>query len=157
MPRKFLPILIPTLAAIALAACSNAPPKRIFPPTASIQQLTAEPDGQWLLHVRIQSFSNVPHTVSGLDAQLRIDGIDAAHLQLSPGFAIGPQSAEVEEIRITPGAEAASRVQAALDSGRRVDYHLQGTLTSSEPKKRSDAFSFDGQLWPAPGLPGVLR
>ena len=149
--------LVVLMAVLILAACSGAPPKRIYPPTASIQQLTVEADGQWLLQIRIQSYSNVPHTVSGLSAQMRVDGIEAATLQLAPAVAIGPQSVEVEELLVTPGSDAAARVNAALKSGRRVDYVLTGKLTSSAPDKRNDTFTFDGQLWPMPGLPGVLR
>lgn len=146
------------LALLALlAACSSGPRKRIFAPTASIQELAVQPDGQWQVRVRIQSFSNVPHTVSELAATLRIDGIDAATLKVSPAVAIGPQNAEVEDLVISPATDAATRVSAALASGRRVDYALRGTLVSSDPDRRRDEFTFDGQLWPVPGLPGVLR
>ena len=143
--------------ALLLVACSGSPPKRIFAPTASIQELVAQADGQWHVTVRIQSFSNVPHTVSDLSAELRVDGVQAATLRLTPQVAIGPQSAEVEDLLVTPAAEAASRVQAALKNGRRVEYVLHGTLTSTVPDKRRDDFTFEGQLWPMPGLPGVLR
>lgn len=149
--------LVVLISVLILAACSGGPPKRVYPPTASIQQLTVEADGQWLLQIRIQSFSNVPHTVSELSAQMRVDGIEAATLQLSPTVAIGPQSVEVEELRLVPTSDAAARVNAALESGRRVDYVLTGNLNSSAPDKRKDTFTFDGQLWPMPGLPGVLR
>lgn len=157
MFRKTKTVVVVLLTTLLLVACSGAPPKRIYPPSASIQQLTVEADGRWLLQVRIQSFSNVPHTVSELSAQLRVDGIEAAKLQLSPSVAIGPQSVEVEELRISPSADAAAHVNAALESGRRVAYVLSGSLTSSAPDKRNDTFTFDGQLWPMPGLPGVLR
>ena len=140
-----------------LAACSGAPPKRIYPPTASIQQITVQDDGQWLLSIRIQSFSNVPQTISHLDGNLRIDGLDAGVVQLSPLVSIGPQNVEVEELRIPPTNEAAARVRASLESSRSVSYTLNGRISSSEPKKRNDEFNFEGQLWPAPGLPGVLR
>jgi hypothetical protein len=148
-------VLIASLA--VLAACSGAPPKRIFPPTASIQQITAQDDGQWLLSIRIQSFSNVPQTIADLSGTLRIDGLEAGTVQLSPQVSIGPQNVEVEELRMTPTEAARAKVTAALESSRSVSYTLNGTLVSSEPSKRRDDFSFDGQLWPAPGLPGVLR
>lgn len=155
--RRTAFFLIPILLLTLLAACSSGPRKRIFAPTASIQELAVQADGQWQVRVRIQSFSNVPHTVSELTATLRIDGIDAATLNVSPAVAIGPQSAEVEDLLIAPATDAAARVTAALESGRRVDYALNGTLVSTEPNRRRDAFTFEGQLWPVPGLPGVLR
>lgn len=152
-----LPHLIAFLALLLAGCGGGAPPKRIFPPTASIQQLTVQADGQWLLQVRIQNFSNVPHTVSGLSARLLIDGLEAARIELAPGVAIGPQNVEIEDVTIMPPLDAAGRVSAALESGRSVSYLFSGTLTSTLPKKRSDDFSFEGQLWPTPGLPGVLR
>lgn len=155
--RRTALFLIPVLLMALLAACGSGPRKRIFAPTASIQELVVQPDGQWQVRLRIQSFSNVPHTVSELSATLRIDGIDTARLHLTPAVAIGPQSAEVEDLLVSPAPEAAARVTAALASGRRVDYALRGTLVSTEPNRRRDEFTFDGQLWPVPGLPGVLR
>ena len=157
MPRKAVFFLIFLTTALISTACSRGPVKRIFPPTASIQELAVQSDGQWQLRVRIQSFSNVPHTVSHVSAQLKIDGIEAAAVQLSPNIAIGPQNAEVEDLLLTPTPAAAARVNAALESGQRVDYSLNGSLTSTAPSNRRDDFNFDGQLWPMPGLPGVLR
>ena len=145
------------ILALTLAACGSGPRKRIFPPTASIQELQVQDDGQWRVQLRIQRFSNVPHTVAALSAQLRIGGAQAATLELAPNLTIGPQNAEIEELLLTPSGEAAARIAAALAAGRSVTYALDGTLTSTAPDKRRDDFSFEGQLWPQPGLPGVLR
>ena len=157
MLRKVAFFLIPLALLALLAACGGGPRKRVFAPTASIQELAVQPDGRWQVRVRIQSFSNVPHTVSDVSARLRIDGIEAATLHLTPAVAIGPQSAEVEDLLLAPAPGAAARVAAALETGRRVDYALNGTLVSTEPNRRRDEFTFEGQLWPVPGLPGVLR
>lgn len=155
--RRTAFFLIPVVLASLLVSCNSGPRKRIFAPTASIQELAVQPDGRWQVRVRIQSFSNVPHTVSDVSARLRIDGIEAATLHLTPAVAIGPQSAEVEDLLLAPAPDAAARVAAALETGRRVDYALSGTLVSTEPNRRRDEFAFEGQLWPVPGLPGVLR
>lgn len=157
MPRHAAFLLSILVLALFLAACSSGPRKRIFPPTASIQELHATAEGPWRVQLRIQSFSNVPHTVSTLSARLRIGGVEAATLQLAPELTIGPQNAEVEEILLTPSPDAAARVNEALVAGRSVSYVLSGTLTSTAPDKRRDDFTFEGQLWPQPGLPGVLR
>lgn len=157
MPRHAAFLMSVLVLALTLAACSSGPRKRIFPPTASIQELHVTAEGQWRVQLRIQSFSNVPHTVSALSARLRVGGVEAAILQLAPELTIGPQNAEVEELLLTPSADAAARVSAALDAGRSVTYALDGTLTSTAPDKRRDDFTFEGQLWPQPGLPGVLR
>ncbi len=157
MSRHTASLLFVLLLALLLAACSSGPRKRIFPPTASIQELAVQADGNWQLQLRIQSFSNVPHTVSAVSARLMVAGVDAGTLELVPAVAIGPQSAEVEDVLLTPSVDAAAHLAAALDAGRSVAYTLQGTLTSTAPDKRRDEFRFDGQLWPMPGLPGVLR
>ena len=149
--------LVLAAVSLALTACSKGPPKRVFPPTASIQQLTVQNSGQWELHVRVQSFSNVPHTVSDLSAQLHIDGLEAGSVKLGPDITIGPQSAEIEAFVLQPSTEAASRIAKALESNRSATYQLRGTLTSNHPDKRRDNFQFEGQLWPVPGLTGVLR
>jgi len=157
MPRHAAFLLSILVLALSLAACSSGPRKRIFPPTASIQELHVTAEGQWRVQLRIQSFSNVPHTVSALSARLRVGGMEAATVQLAPALTIGPQSAEVEDLILTPSPDAAARVNEALAAGRSVTYALSGTLTSTAPDKRRDDFTFEGQLWPQPGLPGVLR
>lgn len=157
MPRHAAFLLSILVLALSLAACSSGPRKRIFPPTASIQELHVTAEGQWRVQLRIQSFSNVPHTVSALSARLRVGGMEAATVQLAPALTIGPQSAEVEDSILTPSPDAAARVNEALAAGRSVTYALSGTLTSTAPDKRRDDFTFEGQLWPQPGLPGVLR
>lgn len=153
-----LPLIVMGLClALLLAACSNGPRKRVFAPNASVQELVLQTDGSWLIQLRIQSFSNVPHTVSNVSARLLVDGIEAGSMQLVPPVAIGPFNAEVEELQLQPSSEAAARVSAALDERRSVRYELRGTLESSEPDKRRDDFTFEGQLWPVPGLSGVMR
>mgnify|MGYP007112262981 CR=1 FL=1 len=151
-----LAILV-AVVALVLSACSSGPRKRVFPPSASVQELAVQADGGWRLRLRIQSFSNVPHTVSELSAQLLVDGLPAATLQVAPAVAIGPQSAEVEDVVLTPAPDAAARVSAVLESRRSVRYELRGSLTSTLPDRRRDDFVFEGQLWPVPGLSGVLR
>lgn len=157
MFRTRIPYLLLLALSLYLSGCGNGPVKRVFAPTASIQELAVQDSGQWVLQVRIQNFSNVPHTVSAVSAQLRINGVAAGELVLSPSLPIGPSNAEIEPVTLRPSAEATEAVSMALKAGRRVEYQLSGTLTSSAPNKRRDDFSFEGQLWPTPGLPGVLR
>lgn len=143
--------------ALALAGCSSGPRKRVFAPGASVQELAVQADGSWQVQLRVQSFSNVPHTVASAELRLKVDGIEAGRLSLPAALNIGPQSAEVETLRMTPSTQAAARVAAALEGRRSVRYGLSGTLHSTEPDKRNDEIDFDGQLWPMPGLSGVLR
>ena len=48
-------ILALLLLVALLAACAGGPPKRIFPPQASLQELRVQPDGQWAASIRIHA------------------------------------------------------------------------------------------------------
>jgi len=158
MPRTLRVVLL-LLSLALLAACGGTPHKKlVFPPSASVQELAILPgNGGWKLKLRLQSFSNVPHTISTVKAKLSIEGVTAATLERSPNLTIGPKGVEIEEIVFKPAVAAQTRIAAALSEGRSAMYELSGELVSSEPDKRNDSFKFEGQLWPVPGLSGVLR
>lgn len=158
MPLTRRTALLFLILAACLAACSSGPRKRVFPPSASVQQL-AILDGNdgWKLQFRVQNFSNVPHTISALRVQILIEGEAAATLERKPNLIVGPQGADIEEFVFAPSIPAQTRLAAALADGRSVRYELLGDLESSAPDKRRDSLRFEGQLWPVPGLPGVLR
>ncbi len=158
MPLAHRTALLFLAFAACLAACSSGPRKRVFPPNASVQQLAIlEGNGGWKLQLRLQNFSNVPHTISAIRAQLLIEGEAAATLERAPNLVVGPQGADIEEFVLAPSIPAQTRMAAALADGRSVRYELRGDLESSAPDKRRDSLRFEGQLWPVPGLPGVLR
>src|SRR5690606_6719807 len=128
------------------------------PPSASVQQLAIlDGNDSWKLQFRVQNFSNVPHTISALRVQILIEGEAAATLERKPNLIVGPQGADIEEFVFAPSIPAQTRLAAALADGRSVRYELLGDLESSAPDKRRDSLRFEGQLWPVPGLPGVLR
>ena len=134
------------LAAFA-AGCGSGPPKRITPSAVTIQQLVAQPDGQWRLTLRIQNFSTMTMTYASLHATLHIAGADVATIDLQPGLDIPSNSADVIDTTVHASAK--------LPSGD-IDYKLEGTIDTSEPKAN---FKLDrsGRLSPAPGLPGTWR
>lgn len=140
--------LIVLLALTAFAAgCGSGPPKRITPSAVTIQQLVAQPDGQWRLTLRIQNFSTMTMTYSSLHATLLIAGADVGAIDLKPGLDIPSNSADV--------VDTALHASARLPSGD-IEYKLEGTVDTSEPKA---SFKIDrsGRLSPAPGLPGTWR
>lgn len=146
------------ILATCLAACSSGPRKRVFPPSASVQQLAIlEDNGGWQLQLRVQNFSNVPHTISSIRMKVLIEGEAATTLDRKPNLIVGPQGADIEDFVFAPSIPAQTRLAAALADGRSVRYELVGDLESSAPDKRRDSVRFEGQLWPVPGLPGVLR
>lgn len=146
------------LCALLLSACSGGGErKRVFPPSASVQELTVGADGGWTLALRLQNFSNVPQRFVGLDAELSVGGHVAARLQPPTDILVGPESVEILTIALTPSPAAAEAVRAALESRRGVRYTLAGHIASSEPKRRDDDFTHESQLTAVPGLSGVLR
>lgn len=146
------------LCCLLLSACGGGGPrKRVFPPNASVQELTVAPDGSWSLAVRLQNFSNVSQRFTTLDAKLNVGGHAAGDVHLTPDITVGPESVEIFAATLTPSPAAADAVRAALESRRSVRYEFAGDIASSEPDKRRDDFTFESQLTPVPGLTGVLR
>lgn len=149
-----------TVSAIALlclaTACSHGPRKVVNPPRASIQQLQVRPDGQWLLTLRLQNFSNVRTAFASLHARVRIGGQEAGAVDVSPLLSIGPESADVVQATLTPQLGAKLVVASALAGSQAAPYALDGTIVTTDPKG-TYAFNFESTLDPAPGLPGVMR
>lgn len=135
---------------LATAGCYGER-RNVFPPRASIQELSSKADGSWSLKIRMQNFSNVTMTFAHVDGKLQVGGVDAGSIAASPNLRIGPESADI--IDTTLAASPAARAKLA---GGSVRYALVGRILTSDPK--TDApYEFTGQLSPVPGLPGVYR
>ncbi len=144
--RSWVPIV---LTSILLASCGSGPVKRVSPPTASVQELVVRTDGSWHLRIRLQNFSNVPMTFSGIDAELEVDDQAVGSIKVPLKLDIPGESADVFEIDLIAGANA--RVPAGDFA-----YRLHGKISSSEPKGE---FKFErkSHLSPAPGLANTWR
>lgn len=150
-------LALPLLAlALVLAACSGGPPKRVFPPQATVQELRVADDGRWVARLRIQNFSTVPMRFNRLDATFVVAAHEAARFALDPDVTVGPGSAEVFEHAFEPAPAAAAAVRTALADRRGVRYALTGRLLSADPGT-DDAIDYRSALDPVPGLDGVLR
>lgn len=149
--------LLLLLATFALVGCGGGGVKqRLFPPSASIQELAVQADGSWKLKVRVQNFSNVAMTVDRVEASLKIAAAPAGKIVLTPGVAVPPESAEVFDATLLPLSAAAKLVTSATAGGQ-VPYSMEGSIRSSEPDDRDDEFEFKSQLSSVPGLERVLR
>lgn len=140
---------------LLLAACASGPPRRIFPPQATVQELRVQPDGRIAATLRIQNFSTVPMTFTRLQATLTLAGSEAARIDIDPSLTVGPGSNELVKHDFAPTPAVKTALDAAFAGSRSVRYELDGRIADSEG--RDDAFSYDSALDPVPGLTGVLR
>ena len=157
LPRlsRFLLNLSFAIATLALASCASGPHKDVFPPRASIQQLTVQADGSWKLQVRMQNFSGVSMTFANVDGKLEVAGNPAGDVNAVPALRIGPESADIAEVTFKPTPAAAQAVAALHGSGS-VRYKLSGRIVTTDPAG-DQPYTFEGALNPVPGLTGVLR
>ena len=61
---------------VLLAACSSGPPRRVYPPQATVQELRVQPDGQIAATLRVQNFSTVPMTFNRVQAAIPVAARD---------------------------------------------------------------------------------
>lgn len=148
------------MSCVLMAACASGPPRRVSEPAASIQQLTVRADGGWSVDLRLQNYSSIAMRFEGLSLAVGIGGETAGTLQARPGLSIGPESADVVTIALSPTSTARIQLADALAGGRGVDYSLEGTIDAA-PEDRGNPRSYrikrSSALSPVPGLPGVLR
>jgi hypothetical protein len=145
--------------ALAAAACSTGPVKRVSEPTASIQQLTVGADGAWSVELRLQNFSSVSMRFERVALSLRAGNETAGELRAEPGISIGPEAADTAVVKLVPSAAARLVIADALAERRSLDYSLEGTLTAAPQDRKPREFKVkrNSRLSPVPGLPGVMR
>lgn len=152
-------LAIAATALAVLAACASGPARRVSEPTAQIQQLTVRADGGWDVQLRLQNYSSIPMRFDSVRLTLDAGGQTAGDLVASPAVDIGPESADVIDVRVQPATTAKLAIADALGAGRAVDYRLEGQIVATPERKSQQTFDVrrSSTLNPAPGLPGVLR
>jgi hypothetical protein len=121
---------------LLLAACASAPPKRINPPTVSVQRLAMLGSGSFDVELRLQNHSDVTMHFADIDLQLRIAGIDAGRLQATPDIDVTPHNAEIVNLRLAAEKDAAEPLSAAENAG----------ATNTAPDRVLDGeFEFENQ------------
>lgn len=157
--KSFLKLSLAAFALVVLASCSGNT-RRVSPPSAAIQQLTVQANGDWTVDLRLHNFSSVSMRFDTVRLQLSVDEHAAGTLQASPAISIGPTSADVVRVAMKPDGMARIAVADALASRRSLAYRLEGTV-SATPEEASKPREFEiddrSSLNPAPGLDGVLR
>lgn len=146
-------------ACLLASACATGPVKRVSEPTARIQQLTVQANGQWQIELRLENFSSIPMRFDSIDLGLALGGVDAGRLASSPALTIGPESADTVSTIVSPAVAGKLAAADALAAGRSVEYTLKGSLAATPDERKQRTFNLDRSsvLSPAPGLPGVLR
>ncbi|KAB8318646.1 LEA type 2 family protein [Tolypothrix campylonemoides VB511288] len=157
--RALAVMMVSIAAAALLAACGSGPVRRVSEPAARIQQLTVGADGRWSIDLRIENYSSVPMRFERVSLALEVAGQEAGTLDGAPAVGIGPESADVVTLALSPSTEAKIAVADALASGRSVAYRLQGRVDAIPEDRKLRSFDIErsSALNPAPGLPGVMR
>ncbi len=149
--------LLLLLSLALLTACSAGPKARIWPPQASLQELSLDAgSAEASVVLRLQNFSTVATRFDRVDLALTLDGLDAGRLVATPGISATPSSAETLRLSFTPPAAVRQRIVDALAASRPLRYGLTGRIDTGEPKGRHTIES-SSSLHPVPGLDGVLR
>jgi hypothetical protein len=149
-------LLLTALVLVLLAGCAGGPPKRVFPPQVSVQELRFEADGRWTTQLRIRNFSTVSMRFSRLQGALTIAGQEAAAFDFDPGLSVGPGSTELVQHSFLPAPAAKAALESAIAAGRGARYRVAGEIRSSDPGT-TDRYEYESALDPVPGLSGVLR
>ena len=158
-PASLFRFAVATATFAMLAACAGGPVRRVSDPTAQIQQLTVRADGGWNIQLRLQNYSSIPMRFDSVHLALTASEQAAGDLVATPALDIGPESADVIDVRLQPSTAAKLAIADALAGGRSVDYKLEGQVAATPEKKSQQTFDVHHRstLNPAPGLPGVLR
>jgi len=144
---------------LLLGACSSGPVRRVSEPAVNIQQLTVRADGSWSVDLRIDNFSSVPMRFDRADLAMTVGGQAAGTLQGQPALSIGPESADVATLALSPSSAAKIAIADALARGGGIDYALEGTLDAAPENGRVRSYDVKRKntLSAVPGLSGVLR
>lgn len=148
-------VVLTVVLAMLVAGCSGAPPTRVFPPEASVQELRTAGSGDWTVVLRLRNFSTVPMQFGRLQGSLRF-GDERVAVDLDAGLQVPPNSVDPVEYRFTPSAALRERAATVLANRHSLRYVFEGSVTSNEPSRRFDV-TYESLLNPVPGLDGVFR
>ena len=156
---RFSAMAVTAACLLALTGCMGGPVRRVSEPTASIQQLTVDANGQWSVELRLQNFSSVPMRFDRVALTLRAGTEIAGELKTTPALTVGPESVDIATVTLVPTAAARIVIADALADRRSLNYSLEGTVgAAAEHRKNRDyKIKRNSALSPVPGLSGVMR
>ncbi|HEX7348440.1 MAG TPA: LEA type 2 family protein [Rhodanobacteraceae bacterium] len=128
-------------------------------PTASIQQLALQTNGDWAAVVRFQNYSyDTGMHVYAIDATLSLNGKPAGQVTLSPALDIPAMDADIATATFKPSAAGAAALAAAKRHA--IQYELKGTLSVGKGDTgKAQSFKLDGKgyISPVPGVANIWR
>ncbi|HEY7872913.1 MAG TPA: hypothetical protein VIC31_09375 [Rudaea sp.] len=143
-------------SALALFAACGPVKHPINPPGASIQQLDVLPDGRWKLQVRLENFSDQTVRYGAFKAELRVGGEAAGTIDMNTDLDIPGDNADILDITLAPGADAAKAFKTDVARPDGVAYELKGTINIPVAGK-DFKFAHKSRLSPIPGLANSYR
>ena len=153
--RTFLRTLLLASTLVLLAACGQVK-HPINPPGASIQQLDVLADGRWKLQVRLENFSDQTVRYGAFKAELRVGGEAAGAIDTNADMDIPGENADILDITLVPGADAAKAFKADISRPDGVAYELKGTIQIPAAGK-DYKFAHKSRLSPIPGVANSYR
>jgi hypothetical protein len=114
--RLFSGSIIAVACGVLLCACGDGMVRRVSEPAASIQQLSVLADGSWSLDLRLQNYSSIPMHFDKLALDINVGEQPAGKLEQSIDFSIGPESADVVNLKLQPHSLAKLTVADVLAS-----------------------------------------
>ncbi|UPG85018.1 hypothetical protein L2Y94_17140 [Luteibacter aegosomatis] len=161
MLRTFLPRAAVLATLVLLAACGPAK-KSVFPPTVTLQEVTAKPGGTWHVTLRVRSNSYGGMSFDRFQGTLQVGQLGGVLLDARIDQDIPAFAADVTRVDILPTPEMSKALAdlAAKGSSGSLPYAIEGRITgTAEKEDKPRTFTVHGRNWlsPVPGIPDTYR
>ncbi|SFW57620.1 hypothetical protein SAMN02800691_2267 [Luteibacter sp. UNCMF366Tsu5.1] len=144
-----------------LAGCGPAK-KSVFPPSLTLQEVSAKPGGTWHVTLRVHNNSYGGMSFDTFQGTLRVGDLGAVLLDAKIDQDIPSFAADVATIDLLPTAEMSKALAAlaAKGSAGALPYSIDGHVTATPEKEdKAQTFPVHGKNWlsPVPGIPDTYR
>lgn len=146
---------------VSLAACGPAK-KSVFPPTVTLQEVTAKPGGVWHVTLRVRSNSYGGMSFDRFQGTLQVGQLGGVLLDARIDQDIPSFAADVTRVDLLPTAEMSRALVdlAAKGSAGSLPYTIEGRITgTAEKEDKPRTFNVHGKDWlsPVPGIADTFR
>ena len=145
--------LLVCLTLLLLAACGGQV-RHVFPPAATIQQLSAPPEGAWTATLRLHNQSyDADVRFEHVRLSLKLADIEAGELDQDIALDVAERSSDVTDVKFTPSQAARDKL---ASENAQLHYSITGSVTLSNEGKHPRDFDIDHDGWLSP-VPGVAH